>query len=255
MDPILAARNSSRLVALAKTRLLVAFDFDGTLAPIVARPAAAEMRPSTQALFRTLIGLYPVGVITGRSGADVAGRLPTVSGLQIIGNHGSELWGGVKTETIDVGRWLRVLRPYVAELQGVALEDKGHSLAVHYRRARNKVATIRAVRAALAQLTDVRVVRGKQVFDVLPLGHANKGVALQTLRMSLGCTTALYVGDDTTDEDVFRLAPAAQILTIRVGRSLRSAAAFYLPRQASIDELLGRLIRLRDPCSPAEGGL
>lgn len=258
MKPILTRPNLPRLAALAQTRLLLAFDFDGTLAPIVARPAAAEMRPSTRALFRTLVGHYPVAVITGRARTDVVRRLPDVSGLQIIGNHGIELWRGANTASIDVRRWLRVVRPLLAHVQGVALEDKGHSFAVHYRRSHNKVATMRTIRGALGRLTGVRVVHGKQVFDVLPVGQANKGTALHRLRISLGCTTALYVGDDTTDEDVFRLAPRGEVLTIRVGRSLGSAAAYYIPRQARIDDLLDHLIRLREafssPETPAQVG-
>jgi trehalose 6-phosphate phosphatase len=255
MQPIMARENLTQVAALARTRLLVAFDFDGTLAPIVARPHAAVMRASTDGLFRALASLYPVAVITGRARADVVHRLPHVEGLQVIGNHGIELWRGVETGSVEVRRWLRVVRPGLARLQGVAFEDKGHSLAIHYRRARNKSGTLREIEIVLSRLRGVRVVRGKQVFDVLPMGGANKGAALQRLRRSLGCSTALYVGDDTTDEDVFALGPSAELMTVRVGRSRASAAAFYLPSQSRIDDFMEQLIRMRGASSPSGPGM
>jgi trehalose 6-phosphate phosphatase len=245
MKAILEPANQDELRALVQTRLLVGFDFDGTLAPIVARPQAAALRASTVPLFRALAERYPLAIITGRARADVVGRLPQTEGLHVIGNHGIELWRGSHTISIEVRRWLQWLRPVLADVHGIAFEDKGHSLAIHYRRATHKTTAARAIAAALAHLRGARVVSGKLVFDVMPRSPANKGSAFERLRKSLGCKTALFVGDDTTDEDVFVRGREGSMLTIRIGRSPKSAAAYYLPRQDRIDAFLSLLLDLR----------
>jgi trehalose 6-phosphate phosphatase len=69
-------------------------------------------------------------------------------------------------------------------------------------------------------------------------------VALERLRKSAGCDTALYVGDDETDEDVFALDRPGHLLAIRVGRSMTSKAGHFIESQARIDDLLAELARL-----------
>ncbi len=83
------------------------------------------------------------------------------------------------------------------------------------------------------------------MLNLLPAGAPDKGVALTRLRARERATVALYVGDDVTDEDVFRLGQPGRLLSVRVGRSRRSAASHYLRDQAEIDDLLARLVALR----------
>src|SRR6185295_11415249 len=90
MRHILARLHRPLLEQFAWSQVLVAFDFDGTLAPIVADPTAAAMAPSTRRLFREVAALYPCAVISGRSRADLAGRLRGVPLREIVGNHGLE---------------------------------------------------------------------------------------------------------------------------------------------------------------------
>ena len=70
--------------------------------------------------------------------------------------------------------------------------------------------------------------------------------ALVHLRQLAQADSALYVGDDVTDEDIFALVEPGRLLTVRVGLSSSSAAGFYLRRQEEIDILLARLIDLRE---------
>jgi trehalose 6-phosphate phosphatase len=86
---------------------------------------------------------------------------------------------------------------------------------------------------------------GKLVVNLVPRGAPHKGMALERLRESLHCDTALYVGDDQTDEDVFALDDPGRLLTIRVGEKTTSRASFFLRDQACIDVLLERLLSLR----------
>jgi trehalose 6-phosphate phosphatase len=90
-----------------------------------------------------------------------------------------------------------------------------------------------------------RTIPGKLVVNILPEGAPHKGIALQELRTKHSADTAIYVGDDVTDEDVFDLDQPGGLLSVRVGRSMRSAAQFYLRDQEEIDALLALLIRLR----------
>ena len=96
-----------------------------------------------------------------------------------------------------------------------------------------------------AALTDVRVVGGKFVVNFVAPDAPNKGVALERECATHGCDTAIYIGDDDTDEDVFRLDRAGRLLSIRVGRRGRSAASYSSAGSPGIDRLLGSLVALR----------
>jgi trehalose 6-phosphate phosphatase len=90
MKRVLSPRNVDVLAQFAWSHVLLAFDFDGTLAPIVADRDAARMRASTRKLFERVCRLYPCAVISGRSRDDVSSRLEGLPVKYIIGNHGLE---------------------------------------------------------------------------------------------------------------------------------------------------------------------
>lgn len=246
MKPLLVRENAEVLAQLAATRVLLAFDFDGTLAPIVERRDDAQMRVDTAVLFGAVCARYPCAVISGRGRDDVTGRLGGASVKHVVGNHGLELAAAmpeIEQEMREVGQ--RLAAALGGEL-GVELEDKRYSLALHYRRSRRKRAARAAITRALAALpAPVRIVPGKLVVNVVPGRAPHKGDALLALREQERADTALYVGDDVTDEDVFRLDQPGRLLTVRVGESRASAAAYYLHDQREIDRLLSRLIELR----------
>jgi trehalose 6-phosphate phosphatase len=134
----------------------------------------------------------------------------------------------------------------LAAVRGIDIEDKRYSLAVHYRAARRKSAARAAIEAAVRKLRPaMRIVPGKLLVNVVPEGAPHTGDALRALRVRAGAESALYVGDDATDEDVFAHDPRGTVLGIRVGRARASAAAYYLRDQREIDELLARLRALR----------
>jgi trehalose 6-phosphate phosphatase len=91
----------------------------------------------------------------------------------------------------------------------------------------------------------MRIIPGKLVVNLVPAGAPNKGDVLLASRARAGADSALYVGDDVSDEDVFSLDRPGRLLSVRVGRSPRSAAAYYLRNQAEIEQLLSTLIELR----------
>jgi trehalose 6-phosphate phosphatase len=244
MKPILSDDARETLEALARERALLVFDFDGTLAPIVERPAEARMRDSTRALLRVASLLYPCAVVSGRSRADLAPRLDGVPLLAFVGNHGAEAGFGPvdRSPRPVVVAWKEALRERLADVQGVEIEDKGLSLAIHYRRALDPAAG-RLARAAAEALDGVRVFGGHEVVNVAPVEAPDKGAAVGEILARIGWRKALYVGDDVTDEDAFVAEGVA--VSIRVGRAEGSAARWYVPGQADVDALLQALISAR----------
>jgi len=245
MKNILSQSNREVLRQFAWSNMLLAFDFDGTLAPIVADPAKARMRAQTRELLWELTKLSRVIVISGRAQPDILKKLRGVGVCEVIGNYGIGPWHPSNRHVAEVQRWRPVLDACVASLKGVKIEDKIFSVAIHYRQSREKKKARSAILTAAASLGPVRVIGGKQVVNILPNGAPHKGIALELERDRLHCDTALYVGDDETDEDVFALDQPGRLLTIRVGLKRTSAARYYIPNQVAIDDLLRLLLDLR----------
>ena len=246
MKNLLSRENSGVLAQLAWSRVLLGFDFDGTLSPIVSDRGEAHMRERTAALFTRVCGLYPCAVISGRSQPDVSGRLHGAAVRAVVGNHGLEPGIDLGEFEQEIAQARRALEQALTGWQGVDLEDKRYSLALHYRKSRQKRQVRKAIHEAVSALpVPMRLVPGKLVINVVPARAPNKADALLRLRASQQADTALYVGDDVTDEDVFKLDQPGRLLTVRVGESHSSAAAYFLRTQGDIDRLLARLIALR----------
>lgn len=245
MMPLLSRENRELLAQFAFSRMLLAFDYDGTLAPIVARPERARMRAETLQLLSRASELYPCAVISGRSARDIRRRLAPARVEYVLGNHGLEPGARTSTFARQVAEALPLLRLALADLKGVEIEDKTLSLAVHYRRSRSKREAREAIVRAASRLGRMRSIPGKLVTNIVPRDAPNKGDAVLALRARSGADTALYVGDDASDEDVFGLDQPGRLLGVRVGRSQRSAAPYYLRDQQQIDALLRVLVELR----------
>lgn len=233
--------------ATAPRRVLLAFDYDGVLAPLVKRPSGARMRPSTRALLRRLVRLYPVAVVSGRSWRDVSQFLGPLDAT-VVGNHGFELGHPVPVPPAvlrQVRGWRRRLERELCAVEGIHFEDKRSTLAVHYGLGRAWRRAERAVYEAANQLEGTRLIAGKKVLNVLPHDFPSKGDAVRTLVARLGCDAAMVLGDDVTDEDAFAVG-APLVFGIHVGRGA-SLAPWRLATQPDVDRLLRILIRARAP--------
>jgi len=242
MKSLLAPQNRPALRRLARGRVLLAFDFDGTLAPIVADPARAHLRPSTRRLLIEVARKYPCVVISGRNRADVASRLTGIPLRRVLGNHGIEPSPALPAARRAVRRWLACLKPRLERVPGIVFDDKGATLAIHYRKSRNRPAALAAILGATDNLSEARVLQGLLVVDLLPKGAPTKAMALQSELRRLRCESALYLGDDKTDEDVFALSKPLPLLAVRVGRNPRSLAPYFLRNQGDVDALLAELL-------------
>lgn len=245
MRPILAPQHGWVLEGIARERALLAFDFDGTLAPIVPDRGAAALAPETRRLLRALAVLHPCAVISGRARDDVKRRLAGIPLAAVIGNHGAEAGRGPldRTRRARVVSWKRALARAVDGHAGVEVEDKGFSVAVHYRHAPARAAARHLVLRAAGALEGARVFGGHAVVNVVPIGAPDKGAALEELVAQRAPPLVVYVGDDRTDEEAFH-SPVVDV-AIRVGRTARSSARWFVPGQGAIDALLRALINAR----------
>ena len=240
-----------RLDEIARPGLLCAFDFDGTLAPIVPQPDQARLPAEIRARLLALARHAPVAIITGRSVDDIRHRLAFEPDF-IVGNHGVE---GVPGWEAHALRHAELCRSWREQLEaalsagfdpGIRIEDKRFSLSVHYRLAANRDEPESQLDKLFMELVPrPRVVWGKLVFSLMPEDAGHKGSALEQLMATTNARSAIYVGDDITDEDVFRLR-RPDVLSIRIEHAEHSAAELHVPHPGDIVPLLDELVsRLR----------
>lgn len=233
------------LAEFAACSVLVAFDYDGTLAPIAPTPAAARMRPGTRHLLARVALAYPSVVISGRPLADLTRRLHGIPVWHVMGDHGYDTEGSTGAVAEHVHEWADQLRSRLPARKGLVIEPKRHSVTVHYRHVRDKRRVLKALGEAVSHLRNARAIYGAEAINLLPRDGAHKGLALEQARQAFGCDRAIYAGDDDTDEDAFSSAGPDRLLSIRIGPARASTAQYRLRTQAEIDQLLQALIDLR----------
>ena len=223
-------------------RVLLLFDYDGTLTPIVERPEMAVLDPETRAL---LAGLsqdkrFLLGIISGRSLDDVRGRVG-ISGLVYAGNHGLEIQGPGLDFTHPAadelretqGRVYARLRQELVDAPGVILEDKGLTLSLHYRLTPceyvdNVEEMFAATVAPFLAEGHVEVGRGKKVLAVRPRVPWNKGTAIAKIKETYGSSlVTIFFGDDVTDEDGFAVVQEGGGIAVMVGPAGQPTRAMY----------------------------
>jgi trehalose 6-phosphate phosphatase len=215
------ALRDALVAAASSERLLVAVDFDGTLAPIVAVPADARSLPGGLETLAQLAALpqTSAALVSGRARADLAALAPVSNDVRLVGSHGAEV-DDVVLSPDDAERLIALLsdvRVIVDGIAGVTLENKPAGVAVHVRRAaRDDAARVSdAVLAGPAQSPGVHVTHGKEVVELSVL-VADKGTALDRLRTESGATAVVYLGDDVTDEAALRSLRADDV-GVKVG--------------------------------------
>lgn len=242
MNWILDAAQAQTLGPYCKRETLLVFDYDGTLSPIVPNPAEARMRPQTRDRLMAVARLYPVAILSGRSRHEVMQFIDGVRVLDVVGNHGLEVFGAsLESAAARVREWRQELKERLENLPGIVIENKRCSLAVHYRASPEPDYAVQAIRRVAETLEGARLIGGKRVVNIVLADAPDKGTALRRLRERLANPPTLFIGDDDTDEDAFAVR-APGLLGIRVGPSEGSAAACFLRDQMEIDELLQRLL-------------
>ena len=237
------------LKEFAQPGMLCLFDFDGTLAPLVADPVKAVLPHTVQQRLIQLQAITQVGIVTGRSLADIFNRLEFVPDY-LVGNHGVEGlpgWQQRADEFYAICRcWYDKLAPEIATIdKGIQLEDKHYSLSLHFRHAQDHAAVMKILPPLFAALSpSPHVISGKCVFNLLPRHAGDKGYAVSQLIEQANAQRTLYVGDDMTDEDVFSMR-RDDVFSVRVGCDegpVATAALYCIPTVASIEFFLDQLV-------------
>jgi len=221
-----------RLAALARTPvLLVASDYDGTLAPIVDDPARARPLREAVVALRLLAALpnTHVAVISGRALRDLARLVGEPEDVHLVGSHGSEFdpdfAGSLPREAIELRRRVHEqLAEIAARIPGARLEAKPASVALHYREVPAERAgdALRLVEQGPGAFEGVVTRHGKKVVELGVLA-THKGTALAQLRQRVGATAVCFLGDDVTDEDAFAELGGPD-LALKVGEGPSRAA-------------------------------
>jgi trehalose 6-phosphate phosphatase len=244
MTPLFSRTSLMILESLSFTKTLYCFDFDGTLSKIVRSPSDATISSRTTDLLRKLSELVPVAVISGRSMRDLTSRLG-FKPQYIVGNHGIEGLGKNGAALVQAAKICSAWKEQLQGLNsGTELEDKTYSLALHYRRSRNKALSRESIANAITDLSPTpHVIRGKSVVNLLPPDAPHKGIAVLELLRKSEMKHVFYIGDDDTDEDVFSLPESnGQMFTVRVARKSSSQAKHYIERQSEINKVLETII-------------
>ena len=206
-------------------------DFDGTLAAIVADPAAARPLPGVHRALADLGRRYAtVAVISGRPASFLVGQLGGIGGVQLVGSYGSEWSGaeGVVTTDPALNRWRPVVADAAARLAadappGVLVEDKALSLTIHWRRAPEAEPWAVAAATAESARSGLAAHPARRSVELRPPGPVDKGSVVE--RLAEGARYACYLGDDVGDLPAFAaldgLAATAATTVVKVAAADR----------------------------------
>jgi trehalose 6-phosphate phosphatase len=216
-EPGTAAGRAGLAALLADpARALIALDFDGTLAPIVADPTQARATAAAVEALHRLAGLAgTVAIITGRPAADAATFAGVAAAPEVIvlGHYGMQRWERGRLSSPPPPPGLAVARADLPAVlasagadPGTWIEDKGEALAVHTRRAAQPQPELDRLRGPLTELagrTALAMEPGRLVLELRPPG-ADKGQALRDLAAERSAAAVLFCGDDLGDLPAFR---------------------------------------------------
>ncbi|KAI5347175.1 hypothetical protein L3X38_015054 [Prunus dulcis] len=228
-----------RMMKAAKGKRIVVFlDYDGTLSPIVDDPDRAFMSDEMRAAVREVAKYFPTAVISGRS-RDKVKEFVQLSNVYYAGSHGMDIMvpprplrpcdANNNTTAMDIKgsdvlfqpakRFLpaiqeirTLLEEITRKVEGARVEDNRFCISVHFRKVREEDYGIleEKVKSVVGKYAEFHLTLGKKVLEIRPSIEWNKGHALEYLLDTLGFSNSsdvlpLYIGDDRTDEDAFKV--------------------------------------------------
>lgn len=253
-------------VVIGADNLLIALDFDGTLAPLVDRPEDARLLPELVPVLEQLMQLpaTDTALISGRAGDSLAACAEVPRGMRAVGSHGSQ-WGSIEIDKDGTRRFhaaeveltdrqAELLAKVNADLETIAsthpgthVERKPAGAALHVRQADSEVGEEALAQAAEgpASYDGVYALGGKAVLE-LSVVRATKGEAIAKLAELTGASACLYAGDDETDEHAFQAMANLSIdtVSIKVGEG-ESVADVRLADPSELAEALSLIARER----------
>ncbi len=228
-------------------RLVFFLDYDGTLTPIVERPELAIISEEMRDLVKQLSKKHTVSIVSGRMREDVQ-NLVKIDDLFYAGSHGFDIAGKdfsmvephVKGFLPLIEKVTQELKKTIGNIKGVLVEEKKFSVAAHYRLVDNTEVYLieKAVNEIIKDNSNLRILSGKKVFEILPDIDWDKGRAIrwimQALKVNWQEASIIYIGDDTTDEFAFRAIRTRGTGILVSDVTKISTALFQLP---SVEEV------------------
>lgn len=263
-------------------RLAIFLDYDGTLTPIVSNPEDAILSDQMRAVVKTLAQHFPTAIISGRGrekvenfvklkelyyagshGMDIAGPkdLPSTSKRAADGSEGSSTFQPAAHFRPIIDDVYEELCRRLADIPGSSVEHNTFCVSAHYRNCPGDTwhHVVKAVEETLACKSDeLKITRGRKVMEIRPKVNWHKGTALNHLLEVLGLrhqsdVVSIYIGDDRTDEDAFRvLREGQQGYGVLVSSKMKDTTAFFTVRSPA--EVLLLLQSLVDWASSSENG-
>ncbi|XP_043725368.1 probable trehalose-phosphate phosphatase F [Telopea speciosissima] len=261
-------------------RIALFLDYDGTLSPIVDDPDRAFMSNTMRSAVRNVAKYFPTAIVSGRS-RDKVFEFVRLTELYYAGSHGMDIMGPVRNSvaiddhpncirsTDKQGKEVNLFQPAsefipmidevfrslvdnTKEIEGAKVENNKFCVSVHYRNVDEKSWTTIAqcVHEILKDYPRLRLTHGRKVLEVRPVINWDKGKAVEFLLESLGLSNSndvvpIYVGDDRTDEDAFKvLREGSRGCGILVSSVPKESNAFYSLRDPSeVMEFLESLVK------------
>ncbi len=232
---------------LNKAPVLLLLDFDGTLSHLVDDPDDACLHEDIKKTLRELAqcSLY-LGVVTGRSIQDIRKRI-RLKNILYSGDHGFEIKGKEVSFQFPlpsdykkaIQEILIQIRKQLLTIPGVILQQKKYSTSIHYRMVDSSNLTsfkkkVKGILKPYIKSRRLKLFTGKKVYEIKPPVDWDKGKAIEKIAEELKSRNLLldhkpvYIGDDVTDEDAFRSVNKLGGVSIRVGKTKKSKAKFYL---------------------------
>jgi len=240
---------------LSKRIKLLILDFDGTLTAIAETPHDVVLEARTKEALACLdrSPSYQLAIISGRSLKDLTSYFHLKKTF-FAGNHGFELKGkkfslplrARKAKKLAALVWLlgEKLKEDFSKVPGALIEDKNYTLSLHYRNISREYFPFfkQEVERFKKQYAHWPLIwkEGKKVWDVRPRVKWDKGDAALCFAKKFPGALPIVIGDDVTDEDMFR-GLKHRAITIRVGRSRRSSADHYLKSPRDVRKFLEAL--------------
>ena len=226
----------------SSSRVLLLFDYDGTLTPIAPRPDLAILPEKTRRLLTVLAAMdrFIVGVVSGRGLANLEAMVD-IPGLVYAGNHGLEI-SGLEIDFVhpdapafeaSMAEVASLLERELADVPGLRVDNKRLTLSVHFRNSPDSYATgidrtVVATAAPYVAAGKMKITRGKKVVEVRPNLDWDKGKAIEKIRADCGDNPLpMFFGDDETDEDGFAVVQEAGGLAVFIGSTRQNTKALH----------------------------
>ncbi|MBD3246307.1 MAG: trehalose-phosphatase [Candidatus Omnitrophica bacterium] len=233
-------------------------DYDGTLTPIVDRPQDAVISDEMRREIEKLAKSYTVAIVSGRMREDVE-SLAGIKDIFYAGSHGFDIRGPgfsmvlpeVEALIPTIDEIIRQLKERLKGIEGALIEEKKFSVAVHYRLvAREECA---AIAQCVEEIVDahprLRCMHGKKVFEILPALDWNKGKAvrwiMKTLQKNWSDSLIVYIGDDTTDEDAFRVVRTRGATILVAAQPKPSSADFRISSPDEVKSFFQQMLSVK----------